>query len=131
LIAVLLLAPSVSASACPSALEPPAESSHAFWDKSNVLLFSGVAASRALDFASTQHFRARGNNEILLTNDIVDNKPLFTGIELAGVALSIGVSAWLHHHDHHKLERWVSIVHIGVTTFGAVRNYRLTPPAHR
>jgi hypothetical protein len=100
---------------------------HRFWDRTNTALFAGVAASRAFDYASTRHFRARGNNEILLTNAIVDDKPLFIGIELAGLAASIGVSAWLHHQGHHKLERWLSVVHIGVTTFGAVRNYSLPP----
>lgn len=107
----------------------PAKGSHPFWDKENLLLFTGVAAGRALDFTSTQHFRERGLNEWLLTNGIVDNKPLFAGIELAGTAASIGVSYLFHRTGHHKLERWVSIVHIGVGTGGAVRNYSLKAPA--
>jgi len=113
------------------AAEPslPTETAHSFWDKTNRALFVGVAGSRGLDYASTGHFRARGVNEVLLTNGVVDDKPLFIGIELAGVALSIGVSAWLHGHGHHKLERWVSMGHIGVTTFGSVRNYTLRAPS--
>jgi len=83
---------------------------------------------RALDFASTQHFRERGHNEILLTNGIVDNKPLFATIELAGTAASIGVAYLLHRAEHHRLERWVSIVHIGVASFGDIRNYGLSNP---
>jgi len=102
--------------------------SHLFWDKTNVMLFSGVAAIRALDFTSTQHFRSRGINEALLSNSIVDNKPLFAGIEVGGTALSIGVSYWCHRTGHHKLERWVSIVHIGVGASGDIRNYSLGPP---
>ncbi len=102
---------------------------HRFWDKENLLLFTGVAAGRALDFTSTQHFRERGVNEWLLTNDIVDNKPLFVGIELGGVAASIGVSYLFHRTGHHKLERWVSVVHFGVSTVGAIRNYTLKGPA--
>jgi hypothetical protein len=30
-----------------------------------------------------------------------------------------------HHYRHHKLERWTSIIHIGATSAGAVRNYCL------
>ncbi len=98
---------------------------HKFWDKKNVALFTGVAASRALDYTSTRHFRARGVDEWLLTNSIVDNKPLFIGIEGGGTAVSMAVAYWLHRTGHHRLERWVSIIHIGVGTFGAIRNYGL------
>lgn len=83
---------------------------------------------RALDFTSTEHFRRQGNNEVLLTNSIVDNKPLFAGIEVAGTALSIGVAYWLHRTGHHKLERWVSIIHISAGAFGDIHNYSLRPP---
>lgn len=98
---------------------------HRFFDRTNLELFAGVAAVRALDYTSTRHFRARGVNEVLLTNAIVDNRPLFAGIEVAGAAASIAVSYWLHRTGHHKIERWVSIVHIGVGGFGDIRNYTL------
>ncbi|HKT10994.1 MAG TPA: hypothetical protein VJW77_04135 [Terriglobia bacterium] len=105
----------------------PAGEDHRFFDRTNLMLFAGVATVRALDYTSTQHFRSLGNNEVLLTNSIVDNKPLFAGIEVAGTALSIGAAYWLHRTGHHKLERWVSIVHIGVGTFGDAHNYSLGP----
>lgn len=89
-------------------------------------LFTGVALARGFDYSSTQHFRERRVNEILLTNSIVDNKPLFAGIELAGTAVSVAVSYWCHHKGHHRAERWVSIVHVGVGTFGDIRNYGLS-----
>lgn len=101
------------------------ETTHRFWDRTKILLFAGVGAARALDYSSTLNMRRRGRQEILLDNAIVDNHPLFAGIEAGGTALSVGLSYWLHRTDHHRLERWVSIVHIGVTTFGAVRNYSL------
>jgi hypothetical protein len=101
--------------------------SHPFWAKENIVLFAGVGAGRALDYASTRHFRDRGVNEWLLTNNIVDNKPLFAGIEVAGVAASIGVSYLFHRSGHHKLERWVSIVHIGAGIGGSAWNYTLKP----
>lgn len=102
-----------------------AEQPHRFWDRTNKWLFTGVFAVRALDFASTRNMRARGRDEILLTNDVVDNIPAFVAIELGATAASIGVSYWLHRTGHHSLERWVSIVHISVGGFGAARNYML------
>jgi hypothetical protein len=108
-----------------------AKGRHPFWDKDNIVLFAGVGAGRALDYVSTRHLRARGVNEWLLTNNIVDNKPLFAGIEVAAVATSIGVSYLFHRSGHHKLERWVSIVHIGAAVGGSAWNYNLrasSPP---
>jgi hypothetical protein len=98
---------------------------HRFWDTTNDLLFAGVGASRTLDYFSTLNMRRRGRQEILLTNDVVDNHAAFAVIEAAGTGASIGVSYLFHHYGHHKLERATSIVHIGLTTTGAVRNYCL------
>jgi hypothetical protein len=104
----------------------PADSSeHRFWDKTNGWLFAGLAASRTLDYFSTLNMRRRGRQEILLTNDAVDNHAAFGAIEAAGTGVSIGASYLLHRWGHHKLERWVSIVHIGLATTGSVRNYCL------
>jgi hypothetical protein len=98
---------------------------HAFWDRTNILLFSGVAVFRGLDYASTQNFLARGREEILIPDDIVNNSAAFASLEAAATATSIGISYLLHRTGHHKLERWVSIGHIAVTGFGVVRNYSL------
>ena len=69
--------------------------------------------------------RRRGREEILLTNEVVDNKPAFVAIEAAGALTSVGISYLFHRSNHHKLERWVSYLHIGATTVGAIRNYSL------
>ena len=69
--------------------------------------------------------RRRGRQEIFLTNEVVDNHAGFAAIEAASTGLSIGASYIFHHYGHHKLERWTSIVHIGLATSGAVRNYSL------
>jgi hypothetical protein len=98
---------------------------HRFWDRKNLWLFAGVGAARALDYTSTLNMRRRGRQEILLDNSVVDNHSLFAGIEAIGTGASIGVSYWLHRTDHHRLERWVSIVHIGLASSGAARNYAL------
>ncbi len=98
---------------------------HRFWDATNDWLFAGVGASRTLDYFSTLNMRHRGRDDILLTNDVVDNHAAFAVIEAAGTGASIGVSYLFHHYGHHKLERATSIVHIGLATSGAVRNYCL------
>ena len=98
---------------------------HRFWDSTNIWLFAGTGASRALDYSSTLNMRRRGRQEILLNNDVVDNHAAFAAIELAGTGVSIGAAYIFHRTGHHKLERWTSIIHINATTVGAVRNYSL------
>lgn len=104
---------------------PEAPPTHAFWDRTNILLFSGVAVFRGLDYASTRNMQARGRKEILLPQDVVNNSAAFASIEAAGAAASVGISYILHRAGHHTLERWMSIGHISVTGFGVVRNYCL------
>ena len=98
---------------------------HHFWDKKNDWLFAGVGAARTFDYFSTLNLRRRGDREVLLTNEIVDNHAAFAAIEAAGTGVSIGASYLFHRYGHHKLERWTSIVHFGLATSGAVRNYCL------
>lgn len=130
-------APSAPAAPAPAAVPAapapviPAESTgqapaaHRFWDRENVLLFSGVAAFRALDFASTKNFLARGRTEVLIPDDIVYNNAGFASLEAAATATSVGISYWFHRTGHHKMERWVSIAHLSVTAFGDAHNYAL------
>jgi hypothetical protein len=106
----------------------PPQTTHRFWDRENDLLFAGVGAGRALDYASTLNLRRRGIDEVFLTNSIVDNHPLFAGIEAAATATSIGVSYLFHRTGHHRLERWTSAIHFGVAVGGAARNYALKTP---
>jgi hypothetical protein len=98
---------------------------HRFWDKKNDWLFAGVGAARTFDYFSTLNLRRRGDREVLLTNEIVDDHAAFAAIEAAGTGVSIGASYLFHHYGHHKLERWTSMVHFGLATSGAVRNYCL------
>jgi hypothetical protein len=108
----------------------PPRTTHRFWDRTNDLWFAAVGAGRALDYASTLNLRRRGIDEIFLTNSIVDNHPLFGGIEAAATAASIGASYLFHRTGHHRIERWTSIVHFGLATGGAARNYALKTPHH-
>ena len=98
---------------------------HRFWDKENDWLFAGVGAARTFDYFSTLNLRRRGDQEILVTNDLVDNHAAFAVVEAVGTGVSIGASYLFHRYGHHKLERWTSIVHFGLATTGAVRNYCL------
>lgn len=109
----------------PSATKNSPPPTHKFWDRENAFLFAGVAASRALDYTSTKNMLGRGREEILIPDDVVFSEAGFPALEAAGAATSVGISYIFHRCHHHKLERWVSIVHIGVTTFGAVHNYAL------
>jgi len=98
---------------------------HRFWDKKNDWLFAGVGAGRTLDYLSTLNMRRRGRQELLITNDVVDNHPAFATIEAAGTGISIGTAYLFHRYGHHKLERWTSAAHFVVGTSGAIRNYCL------
>lgn len=104
---------------------PPLVQSHAFFDWQNAALFSGVAAGRTFDYLSTRRFRAKHLKEWFLDDEKVDNKPLFISIEVAGTAVSVAASYLLHRTGHHRLERWVSILHIAFATAGGLWNYSL------
>jgi hypothetical protein len=129
-------APSLAARFPQGVSQPPGESQHGpvrgmgeyhhrFWDRENILLFSLVGTSRALDYSSTLNMRRRGRQEVFLTNDIVDNHAAFAAIEAGGTAISIGASYLFHRYHHHRLERWTSVVHASLATSGAIRNYCL------
>ena len=120
--------PTLSLSVVPRAGEDQTQERihvHRFWDKKNDWLLAGVGAARTFDYFSTLNLRRRGDQEILVTNDLVDNHAAFAVVEAAGTGVSIGVSYLFHRYGHHKLERWASIVHFGLATTGAVRNYCL------
>lgn len=118
-------AASSSAQVPPGAIVDYAPPQHRFWDRKNILLFSGVAVFRGLDYASTRNFERRGRQEVLIPDDIVFNSAGFASLEAAGAATSVGISYIFHRTGHHKMERWLSIGHIGVTAFGVGWNYSL------
>ncbi len=98
---------------------------HRFWDGQNLALFSGVAAARSFDYFSTRKFREKHLKEWFLDDKTVDNRPLFAAIEVAGTALSIGAAYVLHRTGYHRLERWASVLHIGIATAGGIWNCTL------
>ena len=121
-------APSRVSAGPPKISDSPGEmvpQEHRFWDQQNRWLFAGVGAARTLDGLSTLNMRRRGRQEILLTNEVVDNHPAFAAIEAAATGVSLGASYLFHRYGHHRLERWTSFLHIDLATAGAVRNYCL------
>ena len=70
----------------PLEVKAPTQQPHRFWDRTNILLFSGVGAMRALDYASTRNMQRRGREEILLPDDVVNNSAGFAALEAAGTA---------------------------------------------
>ena len=128
-------APQPAASAAPAdqqkTAEPaqpastPAPFEHSFWDRENDWLFAGVAAGRALDYASTLNLRRRGINEVFLTNSIVDNHPLFAwGSRCRPRRLPSASPTCSIAPGHHRLERWTSAIHAGVGSGGRVTQLR-------
>jgi hypothetical protein len=122
-------APAAAAPVTAIAAKPEAPM-HAFWDHKNAWLFAGVGVFRTLDYTSTRNMRDRGRQEILLSNWVVDNRPLFIGIEAAGAGLSIGLSYVMHRTGHHTVERLISVGHISGAAFGDARNYALKSGHH-
>ena len=114
---------------------------HRFWDRENIVLFSGVAAARIADLDLTWRFRSPAcsyypteivcvrRNEGLLSNSFVDNKPLFTTYSLGAVGLQILASYELHRAGHYRLERVSAIVHIGIIGGGDIYSYQMQPHA--
>src|SRR5260370_20418311 len=97
-------APATEAPAPPQAVVPTAGKNqtkeptreHRFWDKKNDWLFAGVGAARTFDYFSTLNLRRRGDREILVSNDLVDNHAAFAVVEAAGR----GGSIWGWHSLH-------------------------------
>jgi hypothetical protein len=101
------------------------EPQHKFWDTGNRVLFLTTAACAGADFAVTRSNLQNGGQEL---NPIVrffgTSTPAlaanFAG-ETAGV---VTMSYIFHKTGHHKLERAVSVVNIGASTFAVT--YGLT-----
>jgi hypothetical protein len=129
LVALLLLSSALVAqsSSDPLSATPPLAPApeHRFWDRENILLFSGIAVFRGLDYSSTRNFMARGRTEQLIPDDVVNDSAGFASLEAAATATSVGIAYIFHRTGHHKMERWLSIGHSSVTGFGVAWNYSL------
>ncbi len=98
---------------------------HRFFDRKNAALFGAVFAARTADMLTTWRFRSYGYNEVNLSNAFVDDKPAFAAYSLGAAGLNVGVAYGFHRLGWHKVERLISMVHIGYVTSTAVHNYVL------
>jgi hypothetical protein len=106
-------------------VEIPRETTHRFWDRENVILFTAVAATATADFFATHANLASGGRELNpVTRMFTGSTPALAanfGLETAGV---IGIGYMFHRAGHHRLERLTSFVDI-TSSVGAV-SYDLT-----
>lgn len=125
---------------------PQAESStgtHKFFDRTNVMLSVLTFAGSLTDGITTQHLNGVVRTEYVTVNGVrrpqlvryEEKNPIAAPFvnagwpgQLAGTAVMVGadlgVRAWLHKTDHHKLERIVPFVFAGVSAGFAAHNAR-------
>jgi len=98
----------------------PGLEEHRFWDRSNQILFAATAAMNAADFAVTRANLQSGGQELNPMVRVFGRSTAGLAVNFAGeTAGVVGLSYLFHKTGHHKLERMVSLVNVGVST-GAV-----------
>ena len=106
--------------ASPLVTAPQPEHPHKFLDKWNVTLFSASAVLAATDFAVTRSNLQSNGRELNPIVRMFGHSTAGLAVNFAGeTASSIGLSYFFHRTGHHKLERAVSAVNIGLSA-GAV-----------
>ena len=112
-------APSIEG-APPIAVQSDTHLERRFWDRENKLLFAGVAASHAADFAVTYTNLQSGGQELNPLVRVFGKSAAGLAANFAGETLSTVTLAYVFHKTHHsRLERSVSMVDISLST-GAV-----------
>jgi hypothetical protein len=122
-------APVPSVEPAPAVVAAPASEirEHKFWDRENWALFATSAAFSGADFAVTRANLQSGGRELNPVVRVFGRSTPGLAVNFAGeTAGVIGLSYLFHKTGHHKMERVVSMVNIGVSA-GAV-SYGL---AHR
>jgi hypothetical protein len=98
---------------------------HRFWDKTNIALFAATASLSAADFTVTHQNLESGGRELNPIVRVFDRNTATLALNfVAEDVADIGLSYFFHKTGHHRLERMVSFVNIGMST-GAV-TYGLT-----
>jgi hypothetical protein len=99
---------------------------HRFFDRQNIVLWSGVAIAHAMDCSSTWAMLDSGNGrESELPTSLAQSRvelPLFS---IGVVGAQVGGSYLLHRMGWHRAERWVSSGHAAVVGLTAIHNYEL------
>lgn len=108
----------VEASPAVSNVRPDAPAQHRFLDTENRLLFVGVAALSAADFAATRANLRAGGKELDPITRLFGSSTAGLAVNFAGeTAVVVGLSYYFHRTRHHHLERLTSMLNIGASSF--------------
>ena len=89
---------------------------HRFWDRQNRLLFAGVVALSAADFAVTRANLQNGGRELDPVTRAFGGGTRGLALNFSTEAASmVGLSYVFHKTGHHKLERLTSITNISAS----------------
>lgn len=101
------------------------EGQHSFWDVQNDALFAAVAATSAMDFAVTRSNLQSGGKELNPVVRLFGRSTPGLAVNFCGeTAAVVGLSYFFHKTGHHKLERMVSAVNIGIS--GGAAGFSMT-----
>lgn len=93
---------------------------HHFWDAQNIVLFVAVAASSGADFAVTRSNLQSGGKELNPVVRLFGRSTPGLAVNFCGETIGVvGISYFFHKSGHHKLERMVSTVNIGISVGAA------------
>ena len=93
---------------------------HAFWDPQNGVLFAAVAATSGVDFAVTRSNLQSGGRELNPIVRLFGRSTPGLAVNFCGEIVGVmGVSYFFHKTGHHKLERMVSVVNVGISAGAA------------
>jgi hypothetical protein len=96
---------------------PETPRSHRFWDTQNTLLFVGVGAMNAADFAVTRQNLQSGGKELNPITRIFAGSTAGLAFNFAGETAGTMAIAYLFHRTgHHRLERMTSAVAMSIST---------------
>jgi hypothetical protein len=102
-----------------------AEGRHPFWDTENRVLFATTAALAGADFAVTRSNLQNGGHELDPIVRFFGTSTPALAANFAGETAGVMTLAYIFHRaGHHKMERAVSLVNIGASTFAVT--YGLT-----
>jgi len=109
--------PSGAPSAAITVTPTPEIARHRFWDRENWALFAGSAALSGADFAVTRANLQNGGHELNPIVRVFGRSAPGLAVNFAGeTAGVIGLSYFFHKTGHHKMERIVSLVNMGVSS---------------
>jgi hypothetical protein len=93
---------------------------HRFWDAENIALFAAVGATSGADFAFTRSNLQKGGRELNPVVRLFGRSTPGLAVNFCGETVGvIGVGYFFHKTGHHRLERMVSMVNIGISAGAA------------